>query len=233
MVVLALGSWMALAGGSGSSPTKVATGPRRLGVLPDRSDVTPDGRPLRLPPCPHLRNAVGVTRSSSKIGRGPPRPAVTNRASSTRRLALTVRYPVAGTAGAAEAENAAAISSTFPVVVFAHGFAVSAATYAALERDLAAGGFIVVAPTSRCRSSAVPGPASQSDIDDQAHDVSFLIATFQARPDSPRAAWPHATGRPGSSAIRTADRATALLDSGKSGATTMNPPAARSRSRAA
>jgi len=42
MVVLALGSWMALAGGSGSSPTKVADRPATPGRVADRSDVTPD-----------------------------------------------------------------------------------------------------------------------------------------------------------------------------------------------
>jgi hypothetical protein len=56
---------------------------------------------------------------------------------------------------------------------------VSAATYQAMEHDLASGGFIVAAPDFPISSSALPGPASQSDIANQARDVSFLVTLFQ------------------------------------------------------
>ena len=94
-----------------------------------------------------------------------------------RTLAVTIRYPIAGASGAAERTNAPAASGTFPLVVFAHGYDVSAATYAALEHELAAAGFIVAAPDFPLSSSAV-SDAPVRDIVAQATDVSFLISTL-------------------------------------------------------
>lgn len=66
----------------------------------------------------------------------------------------------------------------FPLVVFAHGYDISAADYADLLRDLASRGFVVVAPDFPRSSTAFPGPPTQADIDEQARDVGFLVDTF-------------------------------------------------------
>jgi len=85
-------------------------------------------------------------------------------ASPTRSLPVIVHYPTAG--------------GQYPLVVFAHGFAVSAGTYADFTRDLAAQGFVVVAPDFPLSSSVFAGEPTQSDIDNQARDVGFLITRF-------------------------------------------------------
>jgi dienelactone hydrolase len=47
-----------------------------------------------------------------------------------------------------------------------------------LLRNLAAQGFVVAAPDFPLSSTSPPGPVTQDDIDNQARDVSFLVASF-------------------------------------------------------
>jgi len=101
---------------------------------------------------------VDASRPGPARGDSPGTPA--------RQLTVTISYPTG--------------SGTFPLVVFAHGFGVSASTYSALEHDLAAAGFVVAAPDFPLSSSAIPGPPTQSDIVEQAHDVSFVITSLLA-----------------------------------------------------
>jgi dienelactone hydrolase len=106
-------------------------------------------------------------------------------ASSTRSLALTIRYPATGSPGSDD-EGAPAAPGAFPLVVFAHGFDISAGDYAAFLRELAAAGFVVVAPDFPRSSTVFPGPPTQADIDEQARDVRFLVETFlDAAPAGP------------------------------------------------
>jgi alpha-beta hydrolase superfamily lysophospholipase len=65
----------------------------------------------------------------------------------------------------------------YPLVVFVHGYDADAATYAALESDLAARGFVVAAPDFPLSSSALDG-APERDVVDQATDVSFVISAL-------------------------------------------------------
>jgi alpha-beta hydrolase superfamily lysophospholipase len=94
-----------------------------------------------------------------------------------RTLPITLRYPAGGVVGS-ETDGAPAASGAFPLVVFAHGFDISAADYADFLRDLAAQGFVVAAPDFPLSSTSPPGPVTQSDIDNQAGDVSFIITTL-------------------------------------------------------
>jgi len=82
-------------------------------------------------------------------------------ASGSRTLPVTVQVPAA--------------PGPFPLVVFAHGYDIAAADYADFQRDLAAQGFVVVAPDFPRSSTAFPGPPTQADIDEQARDVGFLV----------------------------------------------------------
>jgi fermentation-respiration switch protein FrsA (DUF1100 family) len=119
--------------------------------------------------------AVGVThvtytdtsRSTEAQGDSP--------ATSSRTISVTIRYPVPGVSGAAEAKDATAAAGVYPLVVFAHGFDVSAATYAAMENQLAAAGFVVAAPDFPLTSSALGEAVDESDVSNQAADVSFVI----------------------------------------------------------
>ena len=67
-----------------------------------------------------------------------------------------------------------AASGAFPLVVFAHGFGTSAASYAPLEQAVAAAGFVVVAPDFPLSSGAVTGNPVRDPVE-QATDLSFLI----------------------------------------------------------
>lgn len=138
--------------------------------------VPPTVPPTTTPPAPPGPPfALGITRTEVEdttrgtMARGP------TAASATRRIPLTIYYPTAGAATNALAENAPSAAGTFPLMIFAHGYSITAADYDPLIRDLAAGGWIVVAPDFPISSLVFPGPASQADLPNQAKDVTFLI----------------------------------------------------------
>jgi dienelactone hydrolase len=114
---------------------------------------------------------VDPSRSTAALGSDPATP--------DRTLPVALRYPAAGAAGA-ESDGAPAASGQFPLVVFAHGFDISAAAYDDLTRDLAAQGFVVAAPDFPLSSTSPPGPVTQADIDNQARDVAFLVTNLAA-----------------------------------------------------
>jgi dienelactone hydrolase len=86
-------------------------------------------------------------------------------ASSSRTLTVTIYYPVTDT------------TAQFPLVVFVHGYDVSAATYKDLEQEVAEAGFIVAAPDFPLSSSALDGEAERDAVE-QASDVSFVITSL-------------------------------------------------------
>lgn len=93
-----------------------------------------------------------------------------------RTIAVTIRYPVMGDAGDDEVVDGIADVGDYPLVVFAHGYDVSAATYATLEHQVAAAGFVVAAPDFPHTSSAVTDTPDEDDVANQAADVSFVIS---------------------------------------------------------
>jgi pimeloyl-ACP methyl ester carboxylesterase len=82
----------------------------------------------------------------------------------SRILPVTVRFPHA--------------TGRYPLVVFAHGFAASADTYADLEEQIASAGFVVVAPEFPHSSSKAPQALDRDDVVNQASDVSAVITAF-------------------------------------------------------
>jgi dienelactone hydrolase len=110
---------------------------------------------------------VDPSRGTAALGDDPPAP--------NRTLPVTLHYPATG-----EADGAPPAAGQFPLVVFAHGFNISAAAYDDFTRDLAAQGFIVAAPDFPLSSTSPPGPVTEDDIDNQARDVSFLLTTLAA-----------------------------------------------------
>jgi len=66
----------------------------------------------------------------------------------------------------------------FPLLVFAHGYAIDAAAYAPLLHDLAAGGYVVAAPDFPGTSTAHPGGAVRSDSLEEPADISFVITSM-------------------------------------------------------
>ena len=96
-------------------------------------------------------------------------------ASEHRELPTTIRYPVPGDPQPGEAASAPSLPGSFPVVVFAHGFALADFTYPRLLHDLASEGFVVADPEFPLSSAALPGPAVQGDEVEQARDLSFVV----------------------------------------------------------
>jgi dienelactone hydrolase len=108
-----------------------------------------------------------------------------------RALPVVVRYPAAAGApgerdmpGASPARNA----GPFPLVVFAHGFAVTPATYSRLLRAWARAGYVVAAPVFPLENANAPGGPDQSDLVNEPADMSFVITQLlaaDAAPDGP------------------------------------------------
>jgi dienelactone hydrolase len=90
-----------------------------------------------------------------------------NGTSGPRVLVTEVRYPVRG-------------RGSFPLVVFAHGFAETPEAYAALLDVWARAGYIVAAPVFPVESPSAPGGPSESDLVNEPADLSFVISRLIA-----------------------------------------------------
>lgn len=84
-----------------------------------------------------------------------------------RALATDLIYPAAPAVG------------PFPLVVFAHGFGDSVATYLDLLRSVAGGGYVVAAPEFPLTSTAVPGALVRADVLNEPADMSFVITAVE------------------------------------------------------
>jgi dienelactone hydrolase len=73
----------------------------------------------------------------------------------------------------------------WPLVVFAHGFNVTPATYSALLGSIASAGYVVAAPYLPGERSDVAGPPTQGDIPNEPGDLSFVISSVVAATGDP------------------------------------------------
>lgn len=78
-----------------------------------------------------------------------------------RTLVTVVRYPTA--------------SGRHPLVVFAHGFALTPAAYSLLLRAWAEAGFVVAAPVFPLENAHAPGGPTESDLVNEPRDISVVI----------------------------------------------------------
>jgi len=88
-------------------------------------------------------------------------------------LVTTVRYPTRGHA-------------PFPLVVFAHGFALTPAAYDRLLTVWTQAGYVVAAPVFPLENANAPGGPTQSDLVNEPQDISFVITrllALDARPN--------------------------------------------------
>lgn len=122
-----------------------------------------------------FRKVLVVDRAAGTPARG------TTPARPDRRLQTFVWYPAAGSGAAA------ALPGPYPLVVFAHGFNVTPATYAPLLRGIAAAGYVVAAPEFPISAAGSGGPAREDDLANQALDIRATISTLLA--SSARAGW--------------------------------------------
>lgn len=91
-----------------------------------------------------------------------------------RALHTTVRWPVSPSGQVAPGR--------LPLIVFAHGYNVSAATHSAMLDDLTRAGIVVAAPEFPGESSALPGPAVESDLVNEPCDMEFVAASLERDP---------------------------------------------------
>jgi dienelactone hydrolase len=83
-----------------------------------------------------------------------------------RKLETVVRYPSTG--------------GTHPLIVFAHGFALTPALYADLLHAWATAGYVVAAPVFPLTSTNAPGGPNEADLVNQPRDMSFVITRLLA-----------------------------------------------------
>jgi dienelactone hydrolase len=86
-----------------------------------------------------------------------------------RLLVTAVRYPLTGHA-------------PFPLVVFAHGFAVAPSAYAPLLDAWARAGYVVAAPLFPLERPAAPGGPDESDLGHEPADLRFVITRLLSGP---------------------------------------------------
>lgn len=90
-----------------------------------------------------------------------------NGTSGPRVLVTYVRQPTEG-------------SGPFPLVVFAHGFALTPHVYRRLLDTWARAGFVVAAPVFPVESANAPGGPDESDLGNEPRDLSFVISRLVA-----------------------------------------------------
>ncbi len=99
--------------------------------------------------------------------------------SPSRHLPTLVRYPAVGPAGGAEVAGAPAAHGSWPLVIFAHGYNVTPATYSHLLHAWADAGFVVAAPAFPLETAG--GPLDENDLDNEPADISVVITAVLAR----------------------------------------------------
>jgi len=109
---------------------------------------------------------IDPARSSPARGTSP--------AHSGRGLRTTLRWPVS--------PNGTVAAGRLPLIVFAHGYDVSAATYSVMLDDLTRAGMMVAAPEFPGESSVYPGPAVESDLVNEPCDMEFVAASLERNP---------------------------------------------------
>lgn len=95
-------------------------------------------------------------------------------AHSGRTLTTTLRWPVTAAGHLTPGPH--------PLVVFAHGYAVHAETYAPLLDDMTRAGAVVAAPELPGESTALPGPPNEADLDNEPCDLIFLAHALRSHP---------------------------------------------------
>lgn len=109
------------------------------------------------------------------------RPTVANgrTLSSSRHLPTLVRYPARAVGAVSGSEVAGAgPTGSWPLVVFAHGYNVTPATYSHLLHAWAAAGFVVAAPSFPLETAG--GPLDENDLSNEPRDISVVISAVLA-----------------------------------------------------
>lgn len=155
-----------------TTPTTAAPTTTTTTTIP-RATVPPSTAPA---PDPNRRWAVGVTTMTFVDTSRPTPAAGSDPGEAYRSLPTTVRYPVAGAAGALEAPGAVPShrGGPFPLIVFGPGYDSSPAVYASLLHAWAGAGYVVAAPAFPRATAG--GPLDENDLNAEPGDLSFVIS---------------------------------------------------------
>jgi dienelactone hydrolase len=132
-------------------------------AAPTTSSRPPTTAPATRGQLPVSTTSVALVDSS--------RPTVSHgrQVAATRTLTTTVTYPTGG--------------GRYPLVVFAHGFQLGPSNYTQIMRAIAAGGYVVAAPSFPLADAAVAGNnLDRGDIPNQSGDLSFVITQLTGNP---------------------------------------------------
>jgi len=166
------------------------------GATTEGTRTTTQGPPTTLAPTTTTTGvpavAVGTlgvgTRTDQYVDTSRPTPPNGGAAGApSRTMATSVWYPAAAPAGTA-VPNAAPdpTHGPYPLVVFAHGFAVTPPTFAALLTRWASAGYVVVAPALPLLNGDAPGGASHADFGSpNLTDLGFVISEALRRAATP------------------------------------------------
>jgi predicted dienelactone hydrolase len=141
---------------------------------PSTTTTSPPGAPFAV--AQTTMTFVDASRASPARGGTPAQPG--------RTLVTTIYYP-SSAAPTPEAPAPPPAAGPFPLIVFAHGYATTAAAYAPLLRGLATGGYVVAAPDFPGTSTTNPGAANRADTLEQPADLSFVITSMLAASSAP------------------------------------------------
>jgi dienelactone hydrolase len=182
VLIGALGLAACSGGGTAVRPTNTT------GVTTTTSTVPPPTT-TTLPPLAGVGTlAVGV-RTDTYVDPSRPTPANGGAPGALNRSMLTtVWYPTLGPPSGAAVPGAAPDTAhgPYPLVVFAHGFAVTPRTYAALLTQWASAGYVVVAPELPLLNGDAPGGASHADYGSaNITDLDFVLADALRRGATP------------------------------------------------
>lgn len=97
-----------------------------------------------------------------------------------RTLITYVRYPALGPPRATDMIGATPAKGPFPLVVFAHGFAVTPTIYSRLLESWTRAGYVVAAPVFPLENEHAPGGPDESDLVNEPTDTSFVITQLLA-----------------------------------------------------
>lgn len=100
-----------------------------------------------------------------------------------RTLVTYVRYPAPGRRGAQDLRGAPPerAGGPYPLVVFAHGYAITPGAYTRMLRAWASAGYIVAAPTFPLTNARARGGPRRGDIYNEPRDMSFVITQLLAK----------------------------------------------------
>jgi dienelactone hydrolase len=172
----------ACSGGGSAARPESTSGVTTTSTVPPPTTTT-------LPPLAGVGTlAVGV-RNDTYIDPSRPTPANGGAPGAPNRSMLTtVWYPAMGPPSGAAVPGAApdTAQGPYPLIVFAHGFAVTPRTYAELLTRWASGGYVVVAPALPLLNGDAPGGAVElRDLRPNITDLDFVLADALRRGATP------------------------------------------------